>query len=345
MNDFLEKGDEINRCKGSLSRREFTKRSILAIAGLATTGLIGYTVINSKKLRTVRNIHRMGHCAPSVMQTLLEINDIHNDEMVLYAGAMAGGIAGSKMECGALTAPLMFLGFQNNKLTDITEKLDLIAKAQSYINEFTTSNGSLICSKIRHDGMPACMSAISNFYKQYLKAVSNPAVLSDEAKDSYKVLLNTFDEKRFHCSLNVLNELNGSFNVTKELLDSSWLFIGGIAMRNQTCGALAAGVMALSSVEAKIENSYSRVARMNRLIRKESNEVMNEDVNNFNQSINSAEELGTWFRNEFGSTTCFDILGFNFSRAKDVESYISGSYINKCALITDKVAHKVDSMI
>lgn len=339
------KRNDINKSKRSLTRREFTKKSVLAIAAAGTAGLIGYGFFNTKKLRAINNVRRMGHCAPSIMQTLLDINDIQNTNMVLYAGAMAGGIAGSDMECGALTAPLMFIGFRNNNLTAISEKLDVISKAQSYVNEFTAFNGSSICGKIRQGGMPACMKTIRNFNKPFSKAVKSPAPLSDEVKESYSLLLKTFDDNKFHCAHNVLNNLNNNFIITKELRDSSWVFIGGIALLNRTCGALAAGVMALSSATAKIEDSYLRVARMNRLLRHENNEAMSEEINNFNRAINCSEELGSWFRNEFGSTTCYDIWRLNFSDKKDVESYISGNCTHRCAYIAKKVSQKVNMMI
>jgi Putative redox-active protein (C_GCAxxG_C_C) len=331
--------------KRSLSRRDFAKKSILAIAAAGTAGLIGYGAFNTKKIRTINNVHRMGHCAPSIMQTLLEINGVQNTNMVLYTGAMAGGIAGANTECGALTAPLMFIGYQNNNLTRISEKLDIISKAQSYVNEFSAFNGSSICNKIRQGGMQACRKAMYNFYKPFSKALSNPARLSEEAKESYSLLLKTFDDNKFHCAHNVLNNLNSNFFITKEILDSSWVFIGGIALLTRTCGALTAGVMALSSVSAKIEDSYSRVARMNRLLRHENNKAMNEDINNFNRSINYSAELGVWFRNVFGSTTCYDIWGYNFSKTKGAESYISGRCMKQCEYIAKMVAQQVNMMI
>ncbi|MFH1321285.1 MAG: twin-arginine translocation signal domain-containing protein, partial [Bacteroidota bacterium] len=85
------KRNDINTYRGSLSRRDFTKKSILAIAAAGAAGLIGYGVFNTEKLRAISNVRRMGHCAPSIMQTLLDLNDVQNTNMVLYGGAMAGG--------------------------------------------------------------------------------------------------------------------------------------------------------------------------------------------------------------------------------------------------------------
>lgn len=83
---------------------------------------------------------------------------------------------------------------------------------------------------------------------------------------------------------------------------------------------------------------------MNRLLKHDDNEAMNEEINNFNRAINYSEELGSWFRNEFGSTSCYDICRFNFSDRKDVESYISGKCSLQCAYIANKVAQKVNLM-
>jgi C_GCAxxG_C_C family probable redox protein len=339
------RSNDIIMKKGSISRRDFTKKSVLVIMAASTAGLIGYGLLDSKKLRTINNVRRMGHCAPSIMQTVLDLNDIQNNNLVLCAGAMAGGIAGSTMECGALTAPLMFIGFRYNEIASISEKIDVICKAQSYVNKFTALNGSTICSRIRQGGSQGCMKTIRTFYKPFSEALSNPARLSDETIESYSLLLKTFGDNKFHCAQNVFSNLNSNITITKELFDSSWAFVGGIALLNRTCGALAGGVLAISSATAKIENSYSRVARMNRLLRNGNNEAMNEEINNFNRSINFSEELGQWFRNEFGFTTCYDMWRLNFSSKKDVENYISGHCMLQCSYIAKKVAQKVNTML
>lgn len=287
----------------------------------------------------------MGHCAPAVMQTLLDMNKIQNTDMVLYSAGLAGGIAGSGTECGAKTAPLMFMSYLDNDFQDIEKRVNLLDKDQTLVKEFTQYNGSSVCLNIRSLGMHECRRTIHNFNKPLQRASSFPMDFPDETKKSWKLLLNAFDKEKFHCARNVLDNLGDSFRVTKELRDASWIFIGGIAMLNRTCGALTAGVMALSSVTAKTENSYSRVARMNRLLRKNDNAAMNEEANNFNRAINLSDELGLWFRNEFGLTSCHDIWQYDFSRIKDVESYIAGQCKARCSEIGGKIAQKVKSMV
>jgi len=338
------KSECVNKARRRLSRREFTKITLLAVAAMGTAGISGFGILNAKRLRTLNNYLRMGHCAPTVMKTLLDINGIRDTSLVTYSGGLAGGIAGPGMECGVLTAPLMYMGFRNENLSGLPEQLKIISIAQSYINEFNRLNGSSVCINIRKGGMESCKEAVCSFYKPFIEAGSNPLIFPDETLESYSLLLEAFYKRKFHCSHNVFNNLKDKTHITKELLDASWLFTGGISLLNRTCDALTAGVMAISSATAKIEKSYFRVARMNRLFREENNEAMNNEINNFNKAINYSQELGLWFRKEFGSTTCYDICGLNFSRIKDAEQYISGNCMDRCERIAQKVAEKVNAI-
>jgi C_GCAxxG_C_C family probable redox protein len=338
-------GNKDHKTKRTISRREFVGKGVIAVAALGTAGFAGFTLLNNKKTRVFLNYHRMGHCAPSVMQSLLDINNIENNDLVRISGAMAGGIGGSKMECGALTVPMMFLGFQKGVPADIKDKLMIIREAQTYYNEFFHSNGSTICTNIRDRRESGCWKAVSGFYSSFILSRQNPLTLPTENEESYSDILKAFNDSGFHCSHSVLNKLNSHIGLSKELYAVSWPFIGGIALLNRTCGALAVGVMALSSAEAKIENSYRRVARMNKMLKKDDDRAMNNETNEFNRAINSGTELGTWFRKEFGSTTCLEICGYNFSQKRDVANYLSNNCMGRCSLITDKVADKVESMV
>jgi C_GCAxxG_C_C family probable redox protein len=338
-------GNKDHRNKRIISRREFAGKSIVAVLALGAAGIAGYSVLNLKKTRIFLNYRSMGHCAPSVMKTLLDINNIKNPELVRIAGAMAGGIAGPKMECGALTAPLIFLGYYKGLPADINEELIIIRQAQSYFNEFKDYNGSTICYNIRSSDKDGCWKAVSGFYRIFMNNLQNPVTLPSETVESYSILLKAFKDNGFHCAQTVIKKLKGYIGYNKTLFDVSWPFIGGIALLNRTCGALAAGVMTLSSSVAKIENSYLRVARMNKMLKEDNDRAMNDEINGFNRAINSGTELGIWFRKEFGSTTCLDICGYDFSRIKDARNYLACNCMDKCSRITEKVAEKVISII
>ncbi|NMC36885.1 MAG: C_GCAxxG_C_C family protein [Bacteroidales bacterium] len=327
-----------------MNRRDFSKRGLIAAAAIGTAG-IGSYLLYSKKGRTLNNYYRMGHCAPTVMQTLVDVSRTDYPGLVLYTGAMSGGIAGPGMECGVLTAPLIYMGYKNKTPAGLSGKLDLIRRGQTYITRFDEFNGTCICGNIRQGGAPACRRAVGNFYRIYSGSVEKPDVLTDEVRKSYSLLLSEFESQDFHCAHNVLKSLKGEFRAGDEMHDASWLLVGGLAMLNRTCGALAAGVMAVSSLTAKVEKSYFRVAKMNRFFRENNNSAMDEQINNFNRSIRLSEVLGTWFRSEFGSTTCYDICGANFSLISDAESYLSGNFIVRCSDIAKRVAEKVNSMI
>lgn len=327
-----------------MNRREFTGKSVLALAGICTAGIAGYIALNPEKIRTLNNIHRMGHCAPSIMQTLLNINDTDDQLLVVLSGGMAGGIAGPDTECGVLTAPLMFLGLNHKSFENPGDNIQLIAIAQSYIAAFNQCNKAAMCGLIRNGGIQACRKAMYSFYDLYSSSISSPVIFSDEKQKSYLYLLKIFDERKFHCAHNVFNNPDLKITVNGSILDSSLLFNGGIAMLNRTCGALAAGVIAISSVTSKIEDSYARVAKMNRMLKRKDNNAMDEEINNFNRAINLSDELGRWFRSEFGSTSCHDIWGYDFSKFDQAETYISSGCMMQCRYIAGKVAQKVTEM-
>ena len=340
----MERFDK-DKAKRSLTRRDFARKSIIAIAAAGSAGLIGYGAFNTKKLRTINNYLRMGHCAPSVMQTLIDIHHKGHEDLVLLSGAMAGGIAGPSTECGVFTAPLMFMGFMNKQEVDLPGRLKLLGMAQAYSARFGSENKTSSCELIRNRGMHSCKNAVHNFYENYSWACANPLVFGEEVKESYSLLLRNFEEEDFHCAHNVLGLLEGRIKVSEDMLASTWIFAGGIAMMNRTCGALAGGVAALSSLNSRTENSYGRVARMNRLLRKNSNNAMDEDINNYNKAINQSDVLGEWFRREFGSASCRDIWNYDFSVQKNAESFIAGQCMKRCRFIAGKVAEQVIQLL
>lgn len=333
-----------NPAEGSISRRAFVKRTALAFAAVGATGAVGLTAFPPPGLRALNNALRMGHCAPSVMQSLLQMQGIADQELVLSSGALAGGIAGPDTECGCLTAPMMFTSYQDAAVASSTEKLLLIDKSQRYVQEFARCYGSTLCGKIRQGGLSSCQKAMRSFHRPYASAMAGPSMLSAEKEDAYGLLLKAFEDHSFHCSQSVFHNLHDKFSIAPAVHRSSWIYIGGIAMLNKTCGALAAGVMAIGSVAAKMENSYARVARMNRLLsRGRVNEAMQEDINHFNRSILLSDELGAWFRGEYGNVTCQGIWGFSFAKMREAESFVSGGCLDHCKQIACRVAEKVNT--
>ena len=56
------------------------------------------------------NLLRMGHCAPTVMQTILDVSSTEKEWLVKLSAGMPGGIGNTGFECGAVTSPLALLG-------------------------------------------------------------------------------------------------------------------------------------------------------------------------------------------------------------------------------------------
>ncbi len=65
------------------------------------------------RARSLDNLLRMGHCAPAVMQTVLDINHTEQAGLVKLMAGMPGGIGSTGFECGGITSPLVILGLRS----------------------------------------------------------------------------------------------------------------------------------------------------------------------------------------------------------------------------------------
>ena len=63
--------------------------------------------------RSLWNLLRMGHCAPTVMQTLLDASDTEAAWLVKLTAGLPGGVGNTGAECGGVTAPLMLIGLRH----------------------------------------------------------------------------------------------------------------------------------------------------------------------------------------------------------------------------------------
>src|SRR5512142_1716814 len=63
--------------------------------------------------RAFANVMRMGHCAPTVMQTILDISSTEKEWLVRLSAGMPGGIGNTGFECGGVTSPLVLLGLRH----------------------------------------------------------------------------------------------------------------------------------------------------------------------------------------------------------------------------------------
>lgn len=312
------------------------------------------------------NALKMGHCAPTVMRTLQELQGVEDERILRCTAGLPGGIGWMRSECGCVTSPIMILGLRYGEevFSDGNGEIPkIIPIGQRYLNRFKALYGGIDCkeiAKLDYNDKEAvktytlgaflpCFRAICggpgllmDLIKEDLKAT--PPDMDSEPVKAYSKLLKSFREKEFHCSQSVLNELDDLIDVDEKLLRASWGFLGGTLLQGMTCGALTAGVLSIGLKFGDIEDSYGRVL-MWMLQLFIDGDIKREDLNKFNVAINISQELATWFEGEFGNTKCYDLTKIDFNTRKGVDRYLSENKLDYCRGVVEKTANKVREII
>jgi Putative redox-active protein (C_GCAxxG_C_C) len=298
--------------------------------------------------RGLDNILKMGHCAPAVIQTLLDLNDSKEDWPVKLTAGLPGGIGNTGYECGGTTATLFQFGLDYGAGKNKYELPEVIVKWHSYSQKFSNYNNSLLCREIlgkRRIPLP-CIKVVRHvpeFYYQTINETNNE-VLTKETKDAFRILYTHMTENNFHCAQTVLRYLDNIIPVNDDLLKGTSGFIGGTAFKGLTCSAFTAGLMAIGLKLGEIEDSYLRVLRMLSVMIAGGNAFENR-LNKFNRLMNIGYKMSKWFRNEFGSTLCHEITGCEFSAIEGAQKYVSKNCLKTCKAIAEKVAVHAESVI
>jgi hypothetical protein len=298
--------------------------------------------------QSAANLIRMGHCAPTVMQTLLDVSGMQKDWLVKLSAGMPGGIGNTGFECGAMTSCLEFMGLHYG-LRDGEDNLPTIFEHGYALSRgFIACHKTLQCKEIRKDDRfpkrcirPVCLSP-----QLFLAATAknSQAPIPLEIRESYGRIYSHWIKENFHCAQAVFSHLQYTTAEYQELFDSVSAFMGGTLFMGMTCGAFAAGVMAVGLQIGEIENSPVRVIRM--LFRMTfGGDAFDENINKFNQPMNAGYRMSKWFRQEFGSTQCGAITGCDFSTQAGVSKYIEGNCVTRCREIAARVAEKVQETI
>jgi Putative redox-active protein (C_GCAxxG_C_C) len=297
--------------------------------------------------RSLRNLFKMGHCAPAVMKTILDICGSEEEWPVKATAGLPGGIGDTGFECGGITSPLIFLGLRHG-LRDPQKGLPLVFfKGHSYFQRFVDRNGTALCSEIRGDNfrLTHCIKAVCTSSETIASVSSsdNAGAIAGEQLDAYALLYSHMDTNSFHCSYTVLQNFAPAIPLSQELLDAISGYLGGTLFKGMTCSAFAAGVMALGLKMAEIEDSLPRVVRMIVLMKTGRN-AFADHLNKFNRIMNLGSNLGLWFKKEFGDTQCRAITGCDFSSVEAVKKYIETEALAQCQDIAKKVADRVLSL-
>jgi hypothetical protein len=290
----------------------------------------------------------MGHCAPAVMQTLLDLKDSKEDRLVRMVAGLPGGIGNTGYECGGITAPLFQFGLEFGLNTKHNGLPAVIYAGHDYARRFQACNKSLLCRDILgHRRVPlpcikvACLAP--ELYKQ-TNFKDDTEAISEETQKAFRLIYSHLTGNGFHCAHAVLNQLGDSIPVTRELLDGTSGFIGGTVFKGLTCSAFTAGLMAVGLKLGEIEDSYPRVIRMLAIMIAGGN-AFAEHLNKFNKLMNIGHKMSKWFTEEFGSTLCREITQCDFSSAENVNQYIEKGSLTTCKIIAEKVASQAERII
>jgi C_GCAxxG_C_C family probable redox protein len=217
--------------------------------------------------RSVGNLLRMGHCAPSVMQTVVDTSASEAEWLVKLTAGLPGGIGNTRGECGGLTAPLVVIGLRHGR-DEIADGIPVaVEKGHDLLHRFEAAHGTTQCRAILGDArLPLrCVGVVRqapSMCAQCLAARSAGGVLAPPTRKAYQELYAHWQERGFHCADAVFDELDGPAAAPAELRDATTAFMGGTLFTGMTCSALTAGVMALGLALGQIENNRARVLRM-----------------------------------------------------------------------------------
>jgi hypothetical protein len=310
-------------------------------------------VLSSRTRRMYRrrgftNLLKMGHCAPAVMQTFLDLENSEEEWLLKMTAGLPGGIGNTGFECGGITSPMIHMGLELGLSAKDDGIPTVIYEGHNYFQRFRKCNNSILCKEILgHRRVPLpCIKVVRHAPELYRQTDCKDSTedISGETKEAFHLLYSHLTANNFHCAHAVLNHMGNTIPVTRELLDGTSGFIGGTAFKGLTCSAYTAGLMAVGLKLGEIENSNLRVSRMLAIMVAGGN-AFADHLNKFNRLMNIGHRMSKWFREEFGSTLCRDVTRCEFSSLEDVQRYIDKDSVTTCKFIAEKVATHAEIII
>lgn len=322
--------------------------SLLPEKSAPVTPVLSYWTKRMYRFRGLSNLLKMGHCAPTVMQTLLNLGNTKEEWLVRMTAGLPGGIGNTGFECGGITSPLIHFGLVHGLGAKQDGLPTVIYAGHDYDQQFSKCNNSLLCKEILGDRrvpLP-CIKVVRHAPELYIQTNrnDNTGAISGETREAFHLLYSHLSANGFHCAHTVLRHLGDTIPVTQELLDGTSGFIGGTVFKGLTCSAFAAGLMAVGLKLGEIEDSFPRVIRMLVTMIIGGN-ALADNMNKFNRLLNIGHRMSKWFTTEFGSTLCREFTQCDFSSLEDVRRYIRKDSVNSCRIIAEKVAKQADNII
>ena len=312
------------------------------------TSVLSYRTKRTYRHQGLSNLLKMGHCAPAVMQTILDLRNSEEEWLVRMTAGLPGGIGNTGFECGGITSPLIQLGLELGLSAKNDGLPTVIYAGHDYSQRFSRCNNSLLCKEILGDRrvpLP-CIKVVRHAGELYRLTLSkdNINAISGDTREAFCLLYSHLSVNGFHCAHAVLNQLGDTIPVTRELLDGTSGFIGGTVFKGLTCSAFTAGLMAIGLKIGEIEGSHLRVIRMLATMIAGGN-ALADHMNKFNRLVNIGNRMSKWFTKEFGSTLCREITQCDFSSSGNVHRYIENGSLTTCKMIAKKVASQAERII
>ncbi len=312
------------------------------------TPVLKYRTKRLYRQRGLSNLLKMGHCAPAVMQTLLDLENTKKEWLVRMCAGLPGGIGNTGFECGGITAPLIQFGLVHGLSAKHDGLPSVIYAGHDYDQIFRMCNNSLLCKEILGDRrvpLP-CIKVVRHAPELYRQTDLNDNIkaISGETREAYHLLYSHLSANGFHCAHAVLRYLGDTIPVARELLDGTSGFIGGTVFKGLTCSAFTAGLMAVGLKLGEIEDSFPRVVRMLATMIAGGN-ALADHMNKFNRVMNIGNRMSKWFKKEFGSTLCHEVTKCDFSSLGDIHRYIENGSLTTCKIIAEKVARQAEMII
>jgi C_GCAxxG_C_C family probable redox protein len=290
----------------------------------------------------------MGHCAPTVMKTVLDAYRADAPWLVKLAAGLPGGIGNCRNECGGITAPLVLLGLRYAREPDVAGVPEVVCRGNALLRAFAARHGTTSCRDILGDArLPLrCVGVVRLAPGRYVEVRSRDCAgaLSGECREAYAILHAHLVDRGFHCAHAVLRRASGAEPVEPALLDATAAFAAGTAYAGLTCSALTAGVMLLGLSLGEIEDSPRRVLRMIGIMAA-GGDAFADDLNAFNRVMNLGHGLARWFKGQHGSTRCRDITRCDLSTPAGACAFAESGCVARCEAIAGEVASRVRSMV
>ncbi len=298
--------------------------------------------------RAFSNLLRMGHCAPTVMQTISDVTSCEKEWLVRLSAGMPGGIGNTGHECGAVTSSLVQLGLRFGLRNEALGLPEIFDRGHALCYNFTSCHHTLDCKVIRgNDHFPRhCIPPVLRSPGMFIQAQNggHGAPIPSEARISYARFYAHLAENKFHCAQAVFRNLGYSPEKDKEVFEAASAFLGGTLCMGHTCSAFTAGVMTIGLRVGEIEDSPLRVFRLLAIMTVDGN-AFDDRLNKFNHSMNLGYKLSKQFAREFGSTQCQQITGCDFSTPAGVDQYIQNGCLDHCQEISQRVAAMVEQIL